>query len=99
MRRGKMPIDARLDLHGRTRDEARPALRRFLHRAQDHGHRCVLVITGRGLRESGRIGVLREFVPLWLNEMRSIVHAFHYAAPQDGGEGALYVLLRRRKPS
>ncbi|WP_082085536.1 Smr/MutS family protein [Magnetospira sp. QH-2] len=97
LRRGKVVVEGRLDLHGMTRDQARGALHGFLHRGQTQGKKCVLVVTGRGLQRDGQIGVLRRAVPEWLNEMRALVHAFHYAAPQDGGEGALYVLLRRKR--
>ncbi|GAB6052461.1 Smr/MutS family protein [Magnetospira thiophila] len=99
MRRGKIDIQGRLDLHGMTRAQAHGALRSYLMQAQLQGKKCVLVITGRGLKRDGEIGVLRQAVPEWLNDLRGLVHAFHYAAPQDGGEGALYVLLRRVRPS
>ncbi len=93
-KRGKMAIEGRLDLHGMTRQGAHGALRRFLLGAAAADKRCVLVITGKGR------GVLREEVPRWLNEpgLRDTVLSFAYARPADGGEGALYVLLKRRRP-
>lgn len=95
LRRGRYPIDARLDLHGLNQVEAHGRLSAFLSGAQARGNRCVLVITGRGLRHGG---TLREMTPRWLEAEpnRRIVLSFAEARLQHGGEGALYVLLRRR---
>ncbi len=97
MRRGQVKIEARIDLHGLNQDEAYRGLQAFLHASRDAGRRAVLVITGKG-QSSGQ-GVLREAVPRWLNEpeIRRMLRAFSHAAPKDGGEGALYVLLKRQK--
>jgi DNA-nicking Smr family endonuclease len=97
-RRGKTPIEGRIDLHGRTQQEAHDDLHAFLSRAHAAGKRCVLVITGKGVTGS-KTGVLKANVPRWLNEpgLRRHILAFDYAEPQHGGEGALYVLLKRRK--
>ena len=97
-KRGKTPIEGRLDLHGMTQQNAQDALRRFVTAASDSGKRCVLVITGKG-RASPDGGVLRKEVPRWLNEpvLREKVLSFDYAQPKDGGTGALYILLRRRR--
>ena len=96
MRRGKLPIEGRLDLHGHSQDQARRELAAFLAGAQSAGKRCVIVITGRGDITRGG-GVLRTQVPRWLNEPenRARVLAFDYAQPRHGGLGALYVLLRK----
>jgi len=98
LRRGKVQIKARLDLHGMTQDEARPALEDFIERAWAAGKREVLVITGKGTRADGSMGVLRQAVPRWLNDPvnRNRVTAFTHAAPKDGGVGALYVRIKRR---
>lgn len=98
LRRGHYPIDARLDLHGLTQAEAHDRLVSFLAGAQARGNRCVLVITGRALRTGG---TLREMTPRWLDEApnRARVLSFSPAQPQHGGEGALYVLVRRRAPA
>lgn len=98
LRRGQMKIEARLDLHGMTQDEAREALQEFILHACDQGRRCVLVITGKGRNAPG---VLRENVPRWLGEvsLRDLVLKTYPAQPKDGGDGALYVLLRRRRSS
>jgi DNA-nicking Smr family endonuclease len=96
LRRGKLPIEATLDLHGMTQAAAQGALDSFIARSQASGRRCVLVITGKG-RTHEESGVLRRQVPLWLNLPlnRARVLAFDYAQPKHGGSGALYVLLRR----
>ena len=95
--RGKEKIDARLDLHGYTQDEAHSALLRFLRSANDRDARLVLVITGKG--RAGEIGVLRRQVPQWLGlpEFRELVVGFEDAAINHGGEGALYVRVKRAR--
>jgi DNA-nicking Smr family endonuclease len=97
LKRGQMDIEARLDLHGKTQDEAHRELSAFIARAQSQGKRLALVITGKG--REGK-GVLRESVPRWLNEpaLRGRVLALSSAQPRDGGSGALYVLLRKNRP-
>ena len=102
MKRGKVAIDARIDLHGLTQEEAHRALNAFLAAAQANDRRCVLVITGKGSLKglsAGGGGVLRTNVPRWLNEPvnRARVNAFSHAAPNHGGAGALYVMIKRRK--
>jgi DNA-nicking Smr family endonuclease len=94
--RGKAEIGGRIDLHGMTQAEAHDALRRFLHRAQAEGAKFVLVITGKG-GPGGDRGVLRRQVPLWLAlpELRTCVLGFDVAHVGHGGEGALYVRLRK----
>ena len=95
--RGREPIDARFDLHGLTQAEAHAALSRFLHAARGRGARLVLIITGKG--RSGGSGVLRRQVPMWLAlpEFRELVIGFEDAHAAHGGEGALYVRLRRKR--
>lgn len=99
--RGSEPIDARVDLHGLTQAEAHDLLMRFVITAAAQGARVVLVITGKGGgpgAEGGR-GVLRRQVPLWLKTpaLRDHVVGFSAAHAGHGGEGALYVRLRRRR--
>ena len=98
MRRGQVSIVGRIDLHGLTQAEAHRALDAFLEAAWYARKREILVITGKGTRADGSFGVLRQAVPRWLNEFpnRAKVVAFSYAAPKDGGEGALYVRLKKR---
>jgi DNA-nicking Smr family endonuclease len=96
--RGSHAIDGRLDLHGFTQAEAHGALLHFLRTRQARGAKVVLVITGKGVRgDAGERGVLRRMVPMWfgLAEFRSYVVGFEYASIAHGGEGALYVTLRR----
>jgi DNA-nicking Smr family endonuclease len=108
---GKVEIEGRIDLHGMRQGEAHAALRRFLLRAYADGRRWILVITGKGaplrrgeddaeligVRPEER-GVLKRNVPRWLEEpeLRAIVVGFTTAAIRHGGDGALYVQLRRK---
>jgi DNA-nicking Smr family endonuclease len=96
LKRGLHRIEARLDLHGMTQAEAHGALCAFVAVSRTAGRRCVLVITGRGLGQSGP-GVLKSLVPRWLEEpeVRRHVLAIAAAQPHHGGPGALYLLLRR----
>jgi DNA-nicking Smr family endonuclease len=95
--RGTQAIDAKIDLHGRTQSEAHAALLRFLHRAQANGAKTALVITGKGGNRDSERGVLKRQVPMWLAlpEFRGLVVGFGSAAIGHGGEGALYVRVRR----
>jgi DNA-nicking Smr family endonuclease len=97
--RGTHAIDARLDLHGHTQAQAHDTLLRFLRRSRDKGASVVLVITGKGVRGDGERGVLRRQVPMWLTlpEFREFVVGFDDAAIGHGGEGALYVRVRKRR--
>jgi DNA-nicking Smr family endonuclease len=99
--RGNATLDARLDLHGMTQEQAHYALLRFIRNAQADGAKVVLVITGKGVRgssaDASERGVLRRVVPQWLRliEFRAYVVGFESAHVTHGGEGALYVRLRR----
>ena len=95
--RGKEAIDARLDLHGLTQAQAHSTLLHFLRNAQARDARLVLVITGKGARSDGERGVLRRQVPQWLGlpEFRALVVGFEDAHIAHGGEGAVYVRVRR----
>lgn len=107
--RGKSGFDARIDLHGMTQFEAHGALLRFLRGAQARGNRVVLVITGKGRIGDDRDhfsmheapGVLRRNIRSWLEqpEFRSIVAAYAQAHRRHGGDGAIYVQLRRHRPA
>ena len=94
--RGREAVAARIDLHGLTQDAARAALTRFVARSAEEGWRAVLVITGKGV---GGDGVLRRRVPDWLAEppIRAYVAGVSEAHRRHGGEGALYVALKRRR--
>ena len=95
--RGKEKIEARLDLHGLPQSEAHGDLLRFLRNAHARDARLVLVITGKG--RGPEPGVLRRQVPQWLGlpEFRAFVIGFEDAHATHGGEGALYVRVRRTR--
>ena len=98
--RGKSEIEARLDLHGMTQTRAHRALFGFLQRAHHEGLTFVLVITGKGkVGAEAERGVLRRQVPQWLGlpEFRALVVGFEEAHIGHGGEGALYVRIRRSR--
>ncbi len=94
--REREPIEARLDLHGLDQDRARVALHDFLVRAHGHGFRAVLVITGKGVLGDG---VLRRRAPDWLAEpkVRPLIAGVSQAERHHGGDGALYIALKRRR--
>ncbi len=97
LRAGDFSTQANIDLHGFTKDEAKPALEAFIQKSRIAGHRCVLVITGRGLHSKDAIPVLKQSVQAWLTRGKTAkqVLAFCTANLRDGGGGAVYVLLRR----
>jgi len=101
--RGRDAIDARVDLHGMTQRQAHAALLSFLRQAQADGARVGLIVTGKGVGKSAddrsERGVLRRQVPMWLAlpEFRRFVVGFDQAHPSHGGQGALYVRLRRAR--
>ncbi len=89
-------VEATLDLHGYSKEEAYEAVGRFLKRQQQQHHRHVTIITGKGrTRES----VLRRELPHWLNEprLRPLISAFAAATPEKGGTGVTHVLLKKRR--
>jgi DNA-nicking Smr family endonuclease len=109
LRKGRTPPEARLDLHGMTADRAHGALIDFIENASRSGLRCVLVITGKGaptsrhtddagFMQSGR-GVLRRDAPRWLRSppLGPLVVGVYQAHSRHGGDGALYVYLKRRR--
>jgi len=98
-KRGALAIEARLDLHGLTQAAAHRSLEAFIRASIAAERRMVLVITGQGRRSEEEGGVLRRSVPRWLAEpaLREAVVAITAAQPRDGGGGALYVLLKRKR--
>ncbi|KIO49511.1 Smr/MutS family protein [Nitrosospira sp. NpAV] len=93
LRRGHWGIQAQLDLHGYTRDEARKELVAFLDAGTQRGFRCVRVIHGKGLGSKSHEPVLKVRIGSWLSQ-RDDVLAFCQARPEDGGSGAVLVLLK-----
>ena len=107
LRRKRLVPEGRLDLHGMTQSAAHAALVRFLKEGHARGLRCVAVITGKGVRlpDDGadpfthrETGVLRRSLPQWLDdpELSPLVIGSEPAQSRDGGDGARYVLLRRK---
>jgi DNA-nicking Smr family endonuclease len=100
LRRGEFSVQDHLDLHGFTRDEAREKVEAFLLEAIAQGKRCVLIIHGRGHGSKDHIPVLKNALKSWLQRraLSKKVLAFSTAQAFDGGAGAIYVLLKARKP-
>ena len=102
-KRGEFIIEAILDLHGYTTDEAFDKVEFFIKNCYLRKRRCVQIVTGKGLHQEDDIfavrGVLKDMVPKWLNTemLRPLILAFAYSRPEDGGEGALTILLRRKR--
>jgi DNA-nicking Smr family endonuclease len=97
LRRGDFAVQGHVDLHGLTREEAKREVDAFLRASRNAGKRCVLVVHGRGLHSKDQLPVLKDALRTWLSTARFARHvlAFATARPEDGGAGALYVLLRR----
>ena len=96
LRRGRWVTQDEVDLHGLNRDEARHLLAGFLADCLLHGRRCVRVIHGKGHGSPQKLSILRQLVRGWLAQRQEVL-AYCQAKPQDGGEGALLVLLRSAK--
>lgn len=94
LRRGQYPIEAELDLHRMTSEEAYKALVIFLSGCRQRNIRCIRIIHGKGLGSKDRLPVLKGKVNHWLRQRDDIL-AFCTARPVDGGSGAVYVLLKR----
>ncbi len=94
LRRGKIPVEDVLDLHGKTVEQAHEVCMNFLHQSQQSAFYCVLIIHGRGYRSEGGIPILKQQVDYWLQQHDAVL-AYCSAIPRDGGTGAVYALLRR----
>lgn len=95
LRRGAIAVQAELDLHGFTVDAARLETAEFIHAARDRDLRCVRIIHGKGRRQIDQAPRLKQLLARWLPS-RPEVLALCSARPQDGGTGAIYVLLKKR---
>ncbi len=96
LRKGEIPVDAELDLHGLRVTQARNLLGEFLHQALTQQWRCLLIVHGRGFRSAGGRPVLKAHVNHWLRQWEEVL-AFTSCPPQLGGQGAVLVWLRRRR--
>ena len=97
LRQGKQPIEHVLDLHGLTVAEARKELQEFLGECETIGLRNVIIVHGKGFRSKDK-PVIKPMVNRWLRAVDNVL-AFHSAQPKDGGNGAVYVLLKNQKQS
>ena len=99
LRRGEFPVQAHLDLHHMSRQEARAAVESFVTASRVAGYQCVLIVHGRGHHSPDHTPILKNVLRAWLSRGRigRAVLAFTSARPVDGGAGALYVLLRRKR--
>lgn len=95
LKKGLFAIQAELDLHGQTREQALESLQYFIAESLSRHYSCVRVIHGRGLGSSGGVPVLKALTNSWLRK-QNVVLAFCSARPQHGGTGAVYILLKRR---
>lgn len=96
LKRGKLPIGAELDMHGMTTAEAHGAVVNFIALCRDQHVRCARIIHGKGYGSGGSTPVLKNRLNAWLRQHHDVL-AFSSAQVQDGGSGALYVLLRSRQ--
>ncbi len=94
LKRGKISIESRLDLHGQTVEQAHQSFMRFIHHSRQARQCCVLIIHGQGYRSPGGIPVLKQHIDYWLQQHDAVL-AYCSALPRDGGKGAVYVLLRK----
>lgn len=97
LRRGQYSVAEGLDMHGMTAAVAKIQLTLFLAEVQRRGVTCVRIVHGKGLRSSNRGPVLKHKLNLWLRQREEVL-AFCSARPNDGGTGAVYVLLKRLQP-
>ena len=96
LRQGKNPIEHALDLHGLSVEQARHELLEFLGECEVAEIRYAIIVHGKGFRSKDK-PVIKPMVNRWLRAAVSVL-AFHSAQPQDGGSGAVYVLLKKSNP-
>ncbi len=105
LKRGQFKIELKIDLHGKSQIQAYDILQAKIPTAYQQGKRCILIVTGKGNKKTQTslldqtIGILKQRTPEWLTSdpLNQYVLRYEIARPKDGGEGALYVLLRRNK--
>lgn len=104
-RKGEMPIEAELDLHGYNEERAFDAVVNFVKNSYLRKKRCIAIITGKGIHPSfqddifSTRGVLKDLVPQWLNnsDIRPLILSITHPANKDGGVGVIKILLRRQR--
>lgn len=96
LRQGKMEIEASLDLHGYTAEQARNAMIEFMHLCKREQLKVVCIVHGKGFGSSSKRPVIKPLINKWLQETHDVL-AFSSAQPKDGGTGSVYVLLRKDK--
>ncbi|MEE9452270.1 MAG: Smr/MutS family protein [Gammaproteobacteria bacterium] len=94
LKRGELPIEANLDLHGMNIEQARAALSQFIHQTNLNHHRIICIIHGKGNRSQAQHPILKNLVNIWLRQFRQVL-TFCSAQAKDGGTGAVYVLLKK----
>jgi len=94
LRMGKYQIDARLDLHKESVEEARIDVFQFIQEAYHYKLRTLLILHGKGDRNPDKVALLKSYVAIWLPELEPVL-AFHSAQSFHGGTGAVYVLLKK----
>ncbi len=92
-RLGRYQIDARLDLHRKTVEQARKDVYRFIEDAKRYDLRTIIIVHGKGEIEA-KPALLKSWVNKWLKELDDVL-AFHSAQPFDGGSGAVYVMMKK----
>ena len=99
LRKGSFTIDAKLDLHGLIQEKAKITLVSFINNSYMLGHKNLLIITGKGFKPDGTIGVIRKNLPIWLSDLSIAdkIGAFCHAKIKDGAKGAFYVRLKNIK--
>lgn len=93
LKRGTIPWESKLDLHGLGVETARESLINFIQAQSQNGKRCLLIIHGKGGHQ-GKPPVIKNQINRWLPQFEEVM-AFYSAKPKDGGLGAVYVLLKR----
>ncbi len=97
LKKGEIAYQDYIDLHGKTKDEAKSLVKNFIEQSRKFGMRCVLIVHGKGIHSKDYMPVLKESLKGWLSGKSTGRHilAFCSATPRDGGTGAIYVLLRK----
>jgi DNA-nicking Smr family endonuclease len=99
LKSGDLDIEGKIDLHGHTLESAYMLLTNFINNSYNQGKRNLLVITGKGIKKDGRVGLIKQSLVDWLNNsaLKDKVLAVTQASVKHGGEGAFYIYLRKKK--